>query len=369
MKLTKKFISLQKDDIHRNFTVFGVKIKTLRRHHIKSVYIPRLQNEIKKLKSENSTLSTKISKFENTIKVLKGNIEKREKIEKLFKQQRKEFQHYIVEHNLYNLLYKLIPHSANEMRIEVNLADHCNLNCKFCDHFSPIAEEYYLDTESYENDIKRLSQLTNGILGGLSLVGGEPLLNKNICDFLKISRQYFPNTLIDIVTNGILLNKNKKIWEALKTYNIKLYVTTYPIKIDFNKIDKLAEEFDIKYERFYMFGTNAIEKVSVHHPFKIEGDVNPNDYIQCYHFNRCITLRHGKIYTCPIIPYSEHFNKYFKQNLEKDSTDAIDIYKAKDFKEIAEFCATRPNFCKYCDVIHRKPYPYGISKKDISEWT
>lgn len=31
-----------------------------------------------------------------------------------------------------------------------HLADHCNLNCKCCDHFSPIAKEQYADLASFE---------------------------------------------------------------------------------------------------------------------------------------------------------------------------------------------------------------------------
>jgi hypothetical protein len=31
-------------------------------------------------------------------------------------------------------------------------AQHCNLNCKCCTAFSPIAKECFLDIESYKND-------------------------------------------------------------------------------------------------------------------------------------------------------------------------------------------------------------------------
>lgn len=172
-----------------------------------------------------------------------------------------------------------------------------------------------------------------------------------------------------MVTNGILLKNNDEVWQALKKYNIKLLITTYPINIDYEAIDKKAKELKIAYERFFMFGTDMKEKVSVHHPFKLDGSVNKNDFIQCYHFNRCIALRDGKLYTCPIIPYSEHFNKYFNQNLTISEKDYIDIYKAKSFEEISKFLATGPMFCKYCDVTKRTGHPYGISKKSISEWT
>lgn len=35
---------------------------------------------------------------------------------------------------------------------EVQLAEHCNLNCAYCDHFSPIVQPEFLDTESFSRD-------------------------------------------------------------------------------------------------------------------------------------------------------------------------------------------------------------------------
>ena len=43
----------------------------------------------------------------------------------------------------------------------VNLVDHCNLNCKYCDHFSPVAEEKYVDIKELERDFKRINSLVN----------------------------------------------------------------------------------------------------------------------------------------------------------------------------------------------------------------
>lgn len=45
--------------------------------------------------------------------------------------------------------------------VETLLTDHCDLNCKGCYHYSPIAELYYADVRLYERDLRRLSQLFN----------------------------------------------------------------------------------------------------------------------------------------------------------------------------------------------------------------
>ena len=46
---------------------------------------------------------------------------------------------------------------------EIHLVEHCNLNCKSCDNYSPIAKEEYLDIKSFENDMKRMRELFSNI--------------------------------------------------------------------------------------------------------------------------------------------------------------------------------------------------------------
>lgn len=341
LKILKKIFCVNSNERHKIYTFFGIKFKFRNITHCKEICTS-------KIKAERDFYQAICEAFKNADK---------------------ELQHYIIDNSLYDSVSKLIPHAVSDIRIEVNLVDHCNLNCKFCDHFSPIAKEKFLDVDLFERDMARLSQLTNGILGGISLVGGEPLLHKNVCSFFEISRKYFPDTLIDMVTNGILLKNNDEVWGALKKYNIKLMVTTYPIKLDYEYIDKKARQMELLYERFFMFGTKSKEKVSVHHPFRLQGDVKKEDFIQCYHFNRCITLKEGKLYTCPIIPNSIHFSKYFNKNLQIKETDYIDIYQAKNYEEISKFLVKRPHFCSYCDVTKRSSHPYGISRKLMEEWT
>ena len=58
-------------------------------------------------------------------------------------------------------LDKIIPR-ANINIIEIYLAEHCNLNCQCCDHFSQLSEPEFRNIEVFERDIKRLSELYNG---------------------------------------------------------------------------------------------------------------------------------------------------------------------------------------------------------------
>jgi hypothetical protein len=43
------------------------------------------------------------------------------------------------------------------LRFNIPTADHCNLNCKCCNVFSPIAEKTFLDVQTASLDLRKLS--------------------------------------------------------------------------------------------------------------------------------------------------------------------------------------------------------------------
>ena len=55
-------------------------------------------------------------------------------------------------------------------KIDIHLVDHCNLKCKSCTHFSSIADEFFLDIDEFEKDMRRLSKLTQGNIKQIFLV-------------------------------------------------------------------------------------------------------------------------------------------------------------------------------------------------------
>ena len=81
-----------------------------------------------------------------------------------------------------NKLRKITPQPYLDF-IEFHLAEHCNLGCYSCVQFSQVAEEEYYDIDEFERDVKRLFELTNGLIGRIHFLGGEPLLNKNCKDY------------------------------------------------------------------------------------------------------------------------------------------------------------------------------------------
>jgi molybdenum cofactor biosynthesis enzyme MoaA len=90
--------------------------------------------------------------------------------------------------------------------LEANLVDHCNLNCRRCSHFAPLAEPHFVAPDDFERDMRRLSALFRNIRV-IRLMGGEPLLHPEAERFLSIARTAFPLARIHLVTNGLLLDE------------------------------------------------------------------------------------------------------------------------------------------------------------------
>jgi MoaA/NifB/PqqE/SkfB family radical SAM enzyme len=112
---------------------------------------------------------------------------------------------YIVP--VYKTLARSSEKKRNLLRFQINVVDHCNLNCKGCTAFSPVAEEKFMEINVFERDCKRLSELTGGKIELIDLLGGESLLHPEIIKIMEIARKYFRSGDINIVTNGILLKK------------------------------------------------------------------------------------------------------------------------------------------------------------------
>jgi MoaA/NifB/PqqE/SkfB family radical SAM enzyme len=253
--------------------------------------------------------------------------------------------------------------------LHLHLTDHCNLNCRGCDNFSPLSPKVFAQIEIFEQDCARMAALSQGRIKEIQLLGGEPLLHPQIIDFMRIARQHFPKTPIKTVTNGILLSKQTEdFWQACRSYHIEIVVTKYPIHLDHETIARQVRQQNVVFS-FYG-NTDKIPKSMQCSPLDLSGTQNPHDsFLRCSSANRCISLDNGKIYTCSLIPYVKYFNTYFKQQLNVSSQDYMNIYQAENIDEILAFLAKPMPFCRYCN---RKgtiwDIGYGISKQDISEW-
>lgn len=276
--------------------------------------------------------------------------------------------------NMINTLEKKISKFQKQPRYEyvvLNILNHCNLRCKGCDHFACIAEPYFVSYESVKKEVERLSEITCGHITKIGIMGGEPLLHPDLLKILKSVRYFFPNTILRLTSNGILLNQqNQRFWDTCRDNNIIIVVTKYPLRIDFEKIEETAKKNDVKLQYYEGTGGDTI-KTSFKKTINPKGDLNPNEsFMKCNISNYGNFLMEGKMYCCPFAGNVHIFNKKYGYNLEVTEEDYINIYDSNvSYDKLLEFSARSHQFCRYCDVDHRE---YGLiwetSKQNPYEW-
>ncbi len=279
--------------------------------------------------------------------------------------------------------------------LDVHLVEHCNLKCKYCSHFSNIAEPEFYDIKQYENDLKQLKKITNGRLANILLLGGEPLLNPNICDFIRISRKYFPRSYIQVLTNGLLLNSMPySFWQTMSDYKILLRISIYPVLTEENfqfcdKIKNLDLKTCTRFEdlglKEFVCGYKKDDLVDTFYKREIDlkGSFNYKERFEECPMNMharhrstngrlnhsCSQLNNGKIYQCFYVAGIRHFNKKFNTDVKVTEADYLDIYKAKNFDDVLNFMDKPTPFCRYCGTrVEAEPWECS-SEHDISEWT
>ncbi len=270
------------------------------------------------------------------------------------------------EKPLRKLLGRIIPRRV--LFFDVEVTEHCNLQCKGCGSLAPLAEEEYLDLEEYEKDIQKLSEISDGIVHHISILGGEPLLHPKITDIMAMTRSYFPHGEINLVTNGILVDSmSMAFWNVLRDSQITLAPTKYPIKVDYDHIQRLAKERGVK---FRFFGNPADTGFWNHLVLEPNGTrYETQSFMHCANANICAVLSHGKLFSCVRPAKIRHFNKAFNTDLCLTERDYLEVEKIKSLDEVMKFCATPLPFCRFCNTLAESPTNWEPSKKDISEWT
>ena len=224
--------------------------------------------------------------------------------------------------------------------------------------------------------MKQMSFVFKKQLIEMPILGGEPLLNPDINKYIKIARQYFPKTLITLVTNAILLDDmDEKFWKTLNENNVYMIPTIYPIKINWKSILDKAKKYNVDiYAGAYGGEKLTLDNIE-NYRVKTFNKMNLNKKREkvkqsCGKQFVCISMHFGKLYPCVTIAYVRHLNKKFNTNFVVTEDDYIDLYKVKDINEVKEKILTTSvlPFCEYC---RKKPTEMKWESSEehtLSEW-
>ena len=148
--------------------------------------------------------------------------------------------------NLY-FTYDNLPLPAE---VEISESGTCNRKCSFCPRSAPgfIDKKEFISNDLHLKLCKELASLSyKGTVRYSGFV--EPLLDKNIFNLIKMSREYLKHSNIELVTNGDVLNleRLKKLFDSgLNT----ILISVYDSKEDADKFEKLCLDAKLEKEQF-----------------------------------------------------------------------------------------------------------------------
>ena len=244
--------------------------------------------------------------------------------------------------------------------LESNLIDACNLNCKACTHFAGLfkRDEIY-PIDEFTRDIQAVSDSVD--VQRFRLLGGEPFLLENLDEYINIARKIFPQTIISVVTNGLLIpTADQKIFSSLRQNSVSLFISKYPptLKIQ-TQIEEILNHEGIKFN----FGRQIEEFHKV-----INDGTKINDPLiarECCFNNNCRFLRHGKIYKCPIDALKFRFAEKF--HLNYPPATGVDVH-AKNFTQMLEMLDGNVDQCFFCtNKISMTPWQ-PLSNPTAQDW-
>lgn len=244
--------------------------------------------------------------------------------------------------------------------LEMHLASHCNLNCKGCSHFSPISEVRFSNISDYIRDLLKLKNLFSNIQA-IRLLGGEPLMNQNIEEFLYATREIFMKANIYIATNGYFLDSMKdSFWIACRKNQIRINWSVYPPH--FHKIDDVMKM--VKGKGVIMDSDKQEKFRSV---LNLKGDSDPLEAFNfCRSFNFAPFLKDGKVYICSRPALIDTFNNKFGTKIPTGGF--IDIYDRNiNGWDVLLSINRSAEICKYCPTIKHK-FEWKESSFESSDW-
>lgn len=253
-----------------------------------------------------------------------------------------------------------LPDFIQIFDLNVHVIDKCNLNCSSCSHFSNLTDsDRAVPLDVFHSDLKRLSKLVKNIYQ-LTILGGEPLLCKNLEEYLDIARKYYPYTKLQLVTNGLLLQQvEQPLINAIARNRVVVSVSLYPVMAD--KAEQLVAFLESNQLLYEMHPVYEFDRRWSLEPVFNAAEMNKN--CGC-----CMGMTEGKISRCIMALYVKYFNEKFGQSLPENCW--IDLYEEElTGKDLMRELEKPLDLCAHCsEGLKLERHPWECGEKSIDKF-
>ena len=246
--------------------------------------------------------------------------------------------------------------------LEANLADGCNLNCRGCLHFSNLyGKDEFPDSAELLGTIAEIARHCE--IFQFRVLGGEPLLNPDLEEFLRNLRKILPDTDLAVISNGILIPKMaESLFQAMRDNYIGFNLTLYPPTLNMKeRIYATLDGAGVAYGS-HEARTDKFEKFLRRQP----GNTDSNSYDTCVP-RGILTVKGKCLYRCPVEAFIGRYYERFGIDLK--APDGIDVFQFDgDWKQLVNDLYTKPRpLCKYCSA-ESELYEWSNGKPQKEDW-
>ena len=248
--------------------------------------------------------------------------------------------------------------------VQVNLSQHCNLNCKGCANYSSIVSQpSFSDMEQVISDFSQLKKFFWGI-EKIKLMGGEPLLNTQLPLYLSKIRSLYPDAKIEIATNGTLISRQPDyLFDQMVENKVEFVISLYPATIHLKaNIEALLSQKKVTYHIFE-FGRHFMKYLYKEPVWDMQ-----TAFLHCPAYG-CHYLENGYLAVCarPLFVYrlNDRFDAGFPEEGGKWNIYTTDV----DPWDLDSLLNHPFEFCKHCGP--KEFFDWEVKKSDdacLEDW-
>ena len=240
--------------------------------------------------------------------------------------------------------------------VETMITQVCNLACAGCTNYSDLSHKGYVTWKDGKEQLEKWLEIVD--IPDFGIMGGEPLINPQVDEWLIGVRDLMPNAQIRFTTNGLLMHKHTdiiKLMHELGNVVFKITVHTPDDEILKSTIDDIFNNFqwtEVTEYGIKRWKTSNNLRLQINYPTQFlktfKGNYNnmlPFDSIPSESFNDCIQqtcplLYNGKIYKCSTagllkdtLDFNNIKNELWIKHIDNGISTTDDINHIKRFVE------------------------------------
>ena len=288
---------------------------------------------------------------------------------------------------------------------EVYITNVCNYSCTHCQSLNNFAFKGHYRWNEYENEYRRLSDQLD--IDQIQIIGGEPTLNPDFEKWVEEISKLWPNSKLQISTNGSRLDKlTKEIYQILLKHKGTLWITCHDMQLydgflDFSKtfLNKIVsdnvsnDDWKREYERSKTDPTVKLKTVSRtiidengvevildwsqsfvssvidlldNQSLTMKYNSDPVQAHDICYFKNCHQINKGKVYKCPLVSVLPDFLDQFDVNMSADDRTLAYSYEPltadNNVSEFVNAISDPISQCKFCPVNLKSEQIFSIRK-------